>query len=161
MSPKAVLSLPRSRQPHEEPVPYLIAHGAPALRFERPTPTPDLSTRPVAAAPPNPALTLTESTVAQANLAAVQPALPRAQTDQPPPEAPAKYAPPPTRKPPPAILPDDTRPTIRPEDFLPFFQIPGSAPSTGGASVIVPVPMSPPAGITPPPSSATYTQTPK
>ena len=54
-------------------------------------------------------------------------------------------APPISAKPiPPAILPDDTRPRVRAEDFLPYFRIPG-----------VPVPAQLP------PSSATYTQTPR
>lgn len=46
-----------------------------------------------------------------------------------------------------AILPDDTRTQIRAEDFLPFFQAPGARPAAAPGTL--------------PPSSATYTQTPK
>ena len=64
--------------------------------------------------------------------------------------------PPPVRTPTP-ILRDDLRPQTRPEDFLPFFQIP--APGSD-ADVIVPTPRTP-VGTPLPPSSATYTQTPR
>jgi hypothetical protein len=47
-------------------------------------------------------------------------------------------------------LPDDTRPKVRAEDFLPFFQFPGTAP----AEVAPPPP--PPASL--PLSTATYSQ---
>jgi hypothetical protein len=59
-----------------------------------------------------------------------------------------------------AILPDDVRPAVRPEDFLPFFQFPAPG-GTGNVRVIVPVaPTAPSAPGTQPPSSATYIQTP-
>ena len=164
ITPRAALSLPRSRLSGDEPAPYLIVHGALALRFERPTPLPGLVTRPAAGAPPIPALSPTEATVAQANLAALQSTITRTQSEPLAPELSAKTARTPIAPPknsPAAILPDDTRTSVRPEDFLPFFQIPGSAPTTGGAGLIIKTPISSSAGITPPPSSATYTQTPK
>jgi hypothetical protein len=52
----------------------------------------------------------------------------------------------------PAILPDDLRRDVRPEDILPFFQFPRGGAMIG---VGVPVPAQPPAP-TMPPSSATY-----
>ncbi len=69
--------------------------------------------------------------------------------------APAHAAP--LRTPPP-ILPDDTRPKVRAEDFLPFFQFPGSA-AAGDVTVVVPTtPGGVPAPATQPRSSATYRQ---
>lgn len=168
ISPRAALSLPRARPPTDlparpagrEPVPYLPVLCAPPLRFERPAPPPDL-TQPAAAAPPIPPLTLTESSVAQANAAAAQSAAgtlptgfslpPVVPTSSP---APAKAAPAP-------ILRDDARPAIRNEDFLPFFQIPGTARAPGDVNLIVPAAITAPAGVALPPSAATYTQTPK
>jgi hypothetical protein len=47
-------------------------------------------------------------------------------------------------------LPDDLRQPTRPEDFLPYFQLPGPGVNPG---VPAPAPL--------PPSSATYTQTPR
>jgi hypothetical protein len=149
-------SIPRSSAPM---TPYLPVLGAPALRFQEPAPPPDLVTRPAAGAPPTPALTPTESSVAQANVAAAhsaavttsEPTEPvTAPTSEPKVKAPAPKNPSP-------ILPDDVRPIVRPEDFLPYFQLPGS-PNQSGDVLLVPVPRSP--GILPP-SSATYTQTPK
>ncbi len=147
-------------------LPYLTVVGAPALRFQESIPPPDLVTRPAAAAPPVPPLSPTEATVALANAAAVQP--PRRATRESD-EAPvtdikpdAAASPPPPKTVPKAILPDDTRPSVRPEDFLPYFQLPGSARSANEVNVIVP-----PSSLTAPapapiaPSSATYTQTPK
>jgi len=54
-------------------------------------------------------------------------------------------------KPPPPILPDEIQPKVRPEDFLPYFQFPGS--NTGPSDVAPP----PEPGKLPP-SSATYRQ---
>lgn len=132
-----------------EPTPYLRVKGAPALRFQEPAPPPDLVTRPAAGAPPTPALTPAETSVALANAAAAEPAAatPAPLADKPAPKVPAP------------ILRDDTRPTVRPEDFLPYFQIPGSAQQPGEATLIAPAPRSAPIPATLPPSSATYRQT--
>ncbi len=151
--------------------PYLVALGAPPLRFDELTPPPDLVTRPPAGAPPQPvevadvANPLTNTTAA--------PAVPTADVMAPPvaasnvPVVPGPVVEPaavdsepavaPTRTPPP-IIPDELRPQARPEDFLPFFQIPSPA---GDATVIVPVPRAPATAAPLPPSSATYTQTPR
>lgn len=170
LAPKAAHSLPRSRSapgpavesPGPESVPYLPALGARPLRFQRATPPPDLVTHPAAGAPPVPALTLTESTVAQANAAAAQSTGGTARPEKPAAENAPKPTPPPAKPTPPSILPDDTRPIIRPEDFLPFFQIPGTAKTPGDVHVVVPASsFSAPTAAPLPPSSATYTQTPK
>ncbi len=59
---------------------------------------------------------------------------------------------------PPAIIPDETRPRVQPEDFLPYFQFPGSTGAPGDVSVIAPLNAAP----NPPhhgtPSTATYRQ---
>ncbi len=81
----------------------------------------------------------------------------------PPPPAPVietKPPPPPTasNEPKPlSILPDDTKREVRPEDVLPFFQLPQSS---AGVSVGVGIPFTPaqPSGTSLPPSSATYQQ---
>lgn len=138
-------------------LPYLPVCGAPPLRFERPAPPPDVATDPPAAAPPIPSLDPTETLVATANSAAMQPVEPApapAAVAEPDATEPAKTAPRP-------ILPDDTRPAVRAEDFLPFFRVPGAGRNPAGASIVVPgVPAAPP-GPANPPSSATYTQTPR
>jgi hypothetical protein len=159
-----------SRPAFVQEVPYLVALGAPPLRFLEPAPPPDLVSRPAAGAPPVPSLaeptdapaaesTSTPAATGTPTLASSLPAplpLPPTTTidDAPASEAEAS-APAPARAPQP-ILPDEIRPQARPEDFLPFFQIP--IPQTGNADVIVPVPRAP-APL--PPSSATYTQTPR
>lgn len=173
LAPKTVLSLPRPRpasgssidaqEMEQSQSPYLPLVGAPLLRFQEATPPPDLVTRPAGAAPPTPALSPTESTVALENAAAAQstagataplPVEPPAPAPavKPTPTAPAKPTPP-------AILPDDTHPPVRPEDFLPFFQIPGSATQPGDVNLLVPAPRAAPAPAPLPPSSATYNQT--
>ena len=115
--------------------------GPPALRFRGPEIPPEPALRPVAIGPPIPGLNAEETAVAAANQAALQPP----SGDEKPKVAPqGDRGQPPANKAPPAILPDDTRPVIKAEDFLPFFQVPGA-----GAS-------GPTAGL--PPSSATYTQ---
>lgn len=148
--------------------PYLPILGAPGLRIEEAPPPPDLVTRPAAAAPPVPAATPEEASVAAANadaaratLAGAEPTI-AAEAATPPTAAAAAQVPPTgeTRTPPP-ILPDTTRPMVRPEDFLPYFQIPGSARQPGEVMLVVPGVPSAPAPAPIPPSSATYTQSPR
>ena len=100
-----------------------------------------------------PALSPTENAVAQANVAAAHSAGPASagpgetSANNFKPASEPTPAPAPTRTPAPAkptsapIIPDDVRPAVRAEDFLPYFQIPGAA---------APAPL--------PPSTATYTQ---
>lgn len=173
LAPEGVHALPRSRPPgsgpdlrNAEPNPYLPKLGAPALRFQEATPPPDLVVRPAAAAPPTPPLSPTETSVALANAAAAQSTVAPTRPAPDPASAPAKPAAtetpapasPPTKTPPP-ILPDAARPSVRPEDFLPYFQIPGAARNPSDVTIIAPAAINappPPAAL--PPSSATYTQ---
>jgi|SRR5580658_3554697 hypothetical protein len=137
---------------------YLQAVGSPALRFQEAPPPPQpmqvllrLAAAEAQVAEPNPP-------PAPAEPAAVKPAAPAPVPVSAPPkpvEGPDIVRPP---SPPTAaaemaapILPDDTQTRVRPEDFLPFFQYPGSAPRDNG----VPVPPAPPPQ---PQSTATYTQ---
>ena len=181
---RAIPGRPGKSDADSSPLPYLSVLGAPALRFQEAPPPPDLSTRPAAAAPPVPALTLTETTVAQANLAAAH-----TSTPPPPVPAPAAESPAENAKPAPApatsdpalaaskrsadgpaptapaktaqpILPDESHPSVRPEDFLPYFQIPGAG-GQPGVNVIMPAVPTASGSLPVPPSSATYTQSPK
>lgn len=146
-------------------LPYLPVLGSPGLRVEEaPLPPPDLVTRPAAAAPPVPAQTAEESSVAAANVdaarsAAVPPDAPSAEPKQT--TTPVAASEPPVTKAPPPILPDSTRPVVRPEDFLPYFQIPGTARHSSDATILVPAAPGAPAPAAIPPSSATYTQSPR
>lgn len=187
LTPEGVHALPRSRLPgngpnlrNAEPIPYLPLVGAPPLRFQEAAPPPDLVTRPAAAAPPTPALSLTETSVALANAAAAHsttvapggdPAHPSPPSPPPPPateplapetqQTPAEIEAEAPEKAPAPILPDNARPAIRPEDFLPYFQIPGSARNPSDVTLLVPSVPSAPAPAPLPPSSATYTQSPQ
>lgn len=144
--------------------PYLAVAGAVPLRFEEPMlpPPPDQIVRPPAGAPPQPAI---PSSAAESEPA--RESVPdRADAPDAPdvtgsPESPASSpsdAPsasvPKEKSPPPAILPDDTRPRVRAEDFLPFFQFPGSTANPNDVT-LAPIP---PAPGRQPPSSATYRQ---
>lgn len=140
--------------------PYLASVGAPRLRFREPTPVPEPAPRPVAVGPPVAGLSTAEAAVAVANVSALR--IPASDDAKPVAASVPKGASPPpvAAKPAPAaILPDDTRPQIRAEDFLPFFQIPGTAQP--GDSTIIPSPRTAPGPAALPPSSATYIQTPK
>ena len=135
-------------------LPYLSAVGAAPLRFAPPPAVPE----PVASAAPISA-TPAPATGASEEITAVEPlATPNLDADTLPEgkQAPKEVL----AKDPPRILLDDVRPAVRPEEFLPYFQIPGRK-QPGELTVIVPVPPSAPAPSTLPPSSATYTQTPK
>lgn len=171
LAPKTTHGAPRARpapgwaltSPDPEPTPYLAVTGAVPLRFQAAPPPPDLVTKPAAGAPPTPPLTPTESSVAQANTDALQSAV----TVHPPAATAAKLAPTPApsslppQPPPQPILPDDSRPAVRPEDFLPFFQFPATARKASEVNVIAPALPPTQSGSPVPPSSATYTQTPK
>lgn len=143
--------------------PYLAVIGAPALRFAEATPPPDIAGRPAGAAPPHPS-SMQEPSASAPPASSPVPSAPPAPIEPTPP-APAANAPKPSTesanaaapiiRTPPPILPDEVHPQARPEDFLPFFQIPSVRP---GDTNVVPVPPTPG---TLPPSSATYTQTPQ
>lgn len=128
-----------------EPTPYLKVIGTVPLRFGAEPPPPDLTTRPAAGAPPSPVPPLAVAPAVSPETApeAITPPLtPKAATA----ETPSATVPAKTNESTLRILPDDTRPAPRPEDFLPFFQFPGS----NGSPVRSPGPL--------PPSSATYQQ---
>jgi hypothetical protein len=129
--------------------PYLKVAGARPLRFSAaPRPIPLIQAKvAVAAEPPQP-LTTAESPVHPA------PSTPVTETTEPVAAQPNVPTTPANDKPALSILPDDTHPSTRAEDFLPFFQFPA-----GDVTVVVPASAAKPA--TPaqlPVSSATYQQ---
>lgn len=147
-----------------EPLPYLPILGSPSLRIEEVPPPPDLTTRPAAAAPPVPALTPAEITVAVANADAARTTIaasPGTVDGQNPSTGTTPQSSPASGRTPAPILPDTTRPVIHPEDFLPLFQTPGSARTLSDVTVITTAPSSAPAPAPIPTSSATYTQSPR
>lgn len=128
--------------PSEKSRPYLAVIGPPLLRFEEALPPPDLSARPPGGAPPKPLVKLMEADVIPAPM--VQPKVVVSLSAAPQPAKIEIIAAP---KPPPApsILHDDVQGQVKPEDFLPYFQYPGSSNQAPA-----PQPL--------PPSSATYIQ---
>ena len=145
-----------------EATPYLPYNGAPPLRFAAaPPPLKPLEVPVPEGTTPNSsadtsAATATSSTAPAdgTTSAALTEALTEGTT------ASSKNATPTTKSPAP-ILPDEARPTVRAEDFLPFFQIPASSRKPGDVTLLVPGIPTPPAPGTLQPSSATYTQSPK
>jgi hypothetical protein len=145
-------------------IPYLSTVGAPVLRFRSPPlpPAPPLPLHaglaPVLRDASEDATVLTKDDPAQPDpLASSDPAVgpTKAEPQNSPDPSPGQ-----TRQPQP-ILRDSLAPTIRAEDFLPFFQIPGSARDSADVTLLAPAtPMAPAAPTTIPPSSATYRQTP-
>lgn len=174
--PEAQVQPPRPTRALSEP--YLRVVGAPPLRFAVESPPPDLVTRPPASGTPPeatdpaemesalPPLSLpvssvplaTESADVQPSTVAVENPAARAASGENRSATPSATAP--VERGPAPILPDDLRPAVRPEDFLPFFQLPGTSGGPANATVIVPVVPQAPAPATLPPSSATYRQTP-
>lgn len=143
-------------QPEASSRPYLTAIGSPALRFSEAIPPPDLTVRPAAGAPPHPPEDAALTPELSKPDVTVAPVTTPPQQEVPPSEQTVAKPSTPT-KPPAAILPDDTRPKVRAEDFLPFFQFPGSANSSSDVTVVAPLSSAPgPAPL--PPSSATYRQ---
>ena len=137
--------------------PYLRIAGILPLRIKSATPPPDLITKPAAGAPPQPSANVpaTSSPVAASN-PNPEPGGKLPGTTTLPEHAPAVSAAPTDTTPPAGILPDDTRTSTRPEDFLPFFQFPDA---NHDVTVVVPVTaVRPPAAGQQPPSSASYQQ---
>lgn len=158
-------SAPAARLPKQPKAlvsqPYLPVTDAPGLRFREAVAPVDLGTRPAYGAPPVVEPTPEATEVATANNAAVvsTPPFPAGTVQEPEKEATAKIE----EKPKPAaapsaILPDDTRPKARSEDFLPFFKFPGGGASPDDVTVIMPGVPTPPAPGSLPTSSATYRQ---
>jgi hypothetical protein len=134
--------------------PYLAVLGTMPLRVAEAAPPPDLSSRPSQAAPPRPDQETASDPAPIDEVKAEPSSLTPPAADLTPATPTRESAPQPARTPPP-ILVDDSRPRVRPEDFLPFFIFPGH----GESNVIVPVTApAPPAPGTLPPSSATYRQ---
>jgi hypothetical protein len=132
--------------------PYLKVAGARPLRFSAaPRPIPIIPVKVAVAAEPAQALTTThvESPVNPA------PSAPVTETTEPVTAEPNAPTTPSSNKPTLSILPDDTHPTTRAEDFLPFFQFPAG----GDVTVVVPASAAKPAAPGQlPVSSATYQQ---
>lgn len=154
------------------PQPYLRVVGAPPLRFVEVTPPADPITRmpppgtPVAPTD-NPTAELEPSTEATADVS-TEPGVATEVAETMPAARPlpttvvpaTRVEPEPASRGPAPILPDDTRPSLQPEDFLPFFQLPGTGGLSGEVNVITRMPAQAPAPPALPPSSAIYRQTP-
>jgi hypothetical protein len=161
-------SKPSGPRSASESTPYLVALGASPLRFREEAPPPSFAKRPAAASPPMPADDIANAALALAGsnttaAASIRPdvILPAQKTAAERDDGSAPFRANNSPPSPPAIIPDDSRPAVRPEDFLPFFQLPGSGSAPAEVRVIVPVPRSVPASAIPlPVSSATYNQTP-
>jgi hypothetical protein len=131
--------------------PYLGAIGAPPLTFQSP-PIVDMETRPLGTAssrqPAHPDIVpASASAAAPARNAAAQPAAMPAE------RKPAEVLPHPSKDTTP-IMSDDSQRNVHPEDFLPFFQFPGSAGAPGDLnSSTAPSPAAPAHNL---PSTATY-----
>jgi hypothetical protein len=163
MTPKGAHALPRLRLAAAGTTtwagqrPYLLVTGSIPLRIQ-PAPTRLAPTPDEAAASPSNVAAADASAAAPSNVAPAE-STPMAinLTGEEKPAAPATA---PAKTPAP-ILSDDARPTVRPEDFIPYFQIPGSARHPSDVTLLIPAPKAPPAPASLPPSSATYTQTPR
>lgn len=138
--------------------PYLAVLGPSPLRIQAEVPPPDLSAHPPAGAPPQVVPHTTAESPGElptptelSSATATQPASehPPIAENSPVPNAEEKPA-----KPAKSILPDDTRPKVRAEDFLPFFQPPGASPNPNDVTLTP----TPPAPGVQTPSSATYRQ---
>ncbi len=133
-------------RPVETSQPYLCVIGSPALRYRE-------AIRVVEASEVRPAVTPAESSKLAAKPAEPQhPPTPPDRTSKAPAAVVTEVhssSPADPDGSQPSIIPDDIRPRVRMEEFLPFFQLPGPAAPTA------PAPESPD---TVPPSSATYRQ---
>ncbi len=142
-------------------VPYLQAVGFVSLRFQSPPLPPVPVARPAGNGPPLPSTAGSPPPDKDTTAAAPTPEHPAPETLSPevisPPEATTPPAAKPARAVSPPILPDETRPRVQAEDFLPFFQFPGS-PTPGDVQLIGPIHTAPTTPDHPPPSSATYRQ---
>lgn len=147
---KGVPKVPDSR-------PYLVVMAPPSLRF-RPAPRPPQFDLEPAAAGPAELDTLSDfmsqgTQQPQASSGPETALLPAGDTTRPLPAQKPKEEDGPADSIPPAILPDDLRREVRPEDLVPFFQFPRGGPTMGSGAAVPPQPALPP---TQPPSSATY-----
>jgi len=158
-------ALPRRRPPgngpeqlHAGAIPYLASVGVRPLRFQTPAPMPAVreipATIPAEISQPEDTALIAANEAARAGTEHAPPT--QATTSEPSGNTPAGA---PAKSPQP-ILRDHIAPTVRAEDFLPYFQIPGSAQNPSDVTLLVPVAPAAPAPAAIPPSSATYRQTP-
>ncbi len=147
-----IRSHPRSA-PDDSSAPYLRVVGSLPLRIQPAPVTPTPAARTAASGPPFPVAPAVTAPAAET------PATPPSTATLPPADitpAPATATPPPAEPAP--IIPDETRPRVQPEDFLPYFQFPGSPGTPRDVSVAAPLNLAP----NPPhhgtPSTATYRQ---
>ena len=142
-----------------QPGGYLPSLGAPPLRFA-PVVVPASPATQITPPVPSNSTTPVKAPVGDSTRTANPPASP-ASPSRPSIEAAASTSP--AEKPAPlSILPDDapSTPKVAPEDFLPFFQIPGSRQNPD-VTIVAPIPPQPPSAPPQQPSSATYLQTEK
>jgi hypothetical protein len=143
----------------QESRPYLRVITTPPLRFEDPAPPPDLSARPPSGGPPK--LPEKDKSDRGPDVLPPKPIVPEARpmgstaptvqgqsgmassvklTDT---QTDAQTVTPPPAPTPPPILPDDVPSQVKPEDFLPYFQYPGSGrQNRGGDAPPQPLPRS-------------------
>ena len=135
--------------------PYLLAIGAPALRFrEAAEPRINPSMHQPVGAPPQPNYTANSvgAKAPEGRTPSASSLIPLPSSGTPAgskPAEPAQSGPAPV-----PILPDENRPKVRPEDFLPYFQFPGSG---ANPEDVISVPVPPEPGKQPL-STATYRQ---
>jgi len=171
--PRPSAGLPVRVEP-EAPSPYLRQVGPVPLRFQLAPPPP--APWPASLAPtdettvtgPSPS---DATIVTQASLP-VQDPTPVAATDEESTATVAERGPtstggassPPAKagpeRTPSPILVDELHATVRPEDFLPFFLLPGTKAGEAGTTLMVPVPRQAVPSTPMPPSSATYNRLP-
>jgi len=155
------LSVPISR-------PYLAVYGAPLLRFQEVIPPAPPAAKAISVGPPIAASTPETAEVSLANeqaaastppMPTVKPLAEQSEAGLPDVQDPKDSS---TEKRPAIkalpILPDDTRPRVQSQDFLPLFRFPGTSSANEEISVIAPGIPVPPAPNSLPPSSATYQQ---
>ena len=165
LAPAGAAALPRPSSPKAHSITpantttYLPVVGAPQLRFQpKPYVAEPVQKLPDSSAPvasPGGSTSGGDFIIPKLHGAAehAAEASPVVAADKSPAPAPSKT--------PAAIIQDDLRPAVRAEDVLPYFQMPGSARNPSDVTLLMPVPKAAPAPAAIPPSSATYTQTPK
>ena len=157
----ATLRLPKFRAAPEKVTArgYLSAIGAPELRFQQPVlPSARPSATTLSAAPDRTGeIDASPETVVSRETPLASPEQSANADISPDESSPQKTRSGSSQR----ILLDNARSIAHPEDFLPFFRFPSATGQSGSVDVIVPVPAGVPSGAPLPPSSATYSQSPK
>ena len=148
--------------------PYLAIYGAPLLRFQDVIPPAPPAVKATPSGPPIAASAPVVAEVSQANDQATASTPPQPQVNLSPDfadpaqlahgESKAQPVQTPIAAKPLPIIPDDTRPRVQSQDFLPLFRFPGTSSANEEISVIAPGIPVPTAPRSLPPSSATYQQ---